>query len=89
METETFDARTGVRDEAIVPDGYKRHDVTVAKGSVVFIHGYVIHGSHANASEQFRYALLNTYLYPNTPFRVGRTGERHEFPLPRKIMAHA
>ena len=88
-EGEDFDARTGVRDETIVPAEYARRDVVVPRGTVVFLHGYVVHGSYPNHSDGRRYALLNTYLRPGAAFRPGRTGGRAEHPLPRAPLAPA
>ncbi len=89
VEDEDFDARSGVRETSLVPDIYPRVATNVPRGSVVFMHGHLVHGSHRNQSDSCRYALLNTYLRPGTPFRVGRTGKRHEFPLKRIALAPA
>ena len=67
--------------ETIVPDGYTPLDVWSPKGSVIFLHGNVIHGSYANRSDRFRYSLLCTYIRQGEPFRPGRHARREEVAL--------
>jgi phytanoyl-CoA hydroxylase len=63
------------------PEKYEQIDVTVPKGSVVFIHGNVIHASHENRSTDWRYVLLCTYAREGEPFREGRYAKRKAVPL--------
>jgi hypothetical protein len=77
------DKRQTVYEETVVPPGYAASDLIVKRGSVVFIHGYLVHGSHQNRSEGNRYVLLNTYIRAKEPFRAGRTARREEFDLTR------
>lgn len=60
----------------LVPDGYAPVDLVIPRGSIVFLHGLVVHASHPNRSERWRYALLNTYLRQGAPFRAGRYAQR-------------
>lgn len=83
LENDGFDTRAGVREEVVVPSRYRATDLEVTRGSVVFIHCHLVHGSHPNMSDSLRHVLLNTYIRPGTPFRVGRTGKRAEFELDR------
>ena len=85
-----FDKETGDHqdpnsrnEETVLPDGYtgKRVDVFVPKGAVVMLNGDVVHGSHDNSTDAYRYALLATYLRRGADFRPGRTAKREEIAL--------
>jgi phytanoyl-CoA hydroxylase len=79
-----LDTRFGVREATEVPRQYEAiEDVTVRRGSVVFLHGHVVHGSYPNRTESRRYVLLNTYLRTGSAFRPGHTAKRQEHTLPR------
>jgi hypothetical protein len=78
------DKREAVYEETIVPDGYLRVNVAAARGSVVFIHGYLAHGSNRNESNANRYALLNTYIRAHEQYRRGDTAQREELELIRR-----
>ncbi len=56
-------------------------DLPMVKGDLVVLHGNVLHCSNANRTNSFRYAHLNTYLRPGTPFRPGNTARRRSEPL--------
>jgi len=62
--------------EVIVDTEYPQIDVNVKMGSVVFIHGHVIHKSHDNASNRSRNALLMTYIKQGEFFRKGFSAKR-------------
>ena len=63
-------------DETIEP-----LDLPMKKGDLVVLHGNVLHCSNANRTSSFRYAHLNTYIRPGTPFRPGNTARRRAEPL--------
>jgi len=77
------DKRQAVYEEAVVPAHYPRVDPAIRQGTVVFLHGYVAHGSHSNRSASNRYALLNTYIRAREHYRAGQTATREEFELER------
>lgn len=83
VAAEGKDKRQAVYEETVVPPCYPPVDVRVARGSVVFLHGYVVHGSHQNRSDANRYVLLNTYIRSKEHFRPGNTAKREEFELAR------
>lgn len=83
INAEGKDKRQTVYEETVLPEGSKHTDLYMKRGSVLYIHGYVVHGSHQNRSSGNRYVLLNTYLRAKEPFRAGRTAKREEFELLR------
>ncbi len=66
----------GIRLRTRVPPGYSRADLHVPAGAAVFIHGHLLHGSHANTSARTRMALLMSYVRKGEPFRRGERGQR-------------
>jgi len=64
--------------QVIMPGGYEPVDLKVPMGATVFLHSHVVHGSHQNCSDQFRYVLLTTYIRCGEPFRPGRYAQRFE-----------
>ena len=65
------------RQEVIFPnDKYEGVDVKVPVGSVVFIHGHVVHKSHDNCSNGCRNVLLMTYIRQGENFRKGYSAKR-------------
>ncbi len=90
MEGTDLDTRFGVREATVVPGRFTApENVIVKRGSVVFLHGHLIHGSHPNRTAGRRYVLLNTYLRAGAAFRPGQTAKREEFPLPRAELSPA
>ncbi len=83
VNAEGKDKRQTVYEETVLPEHYKSTDLYMQRGAVLYIHGYVVHGSHQNRSKENRYALLNTYIREKEPFRAGRTAKREEFELIR------
>jgi ectoine hydroxylase-related dioxygenase (phytanoyl-CoA dioxygenase family) len=83
VKAEGRDKRQTVYEETVVPAGYAPINIRVARGSVVFLHGYAVHGSHQNGSAVNRYVLLNTYIRSKERFRPGNTAKREEFELVR------
>ena len=64
-------------EECLVPDQYSAINVSVPKGSALFIHGNLVHGSNTNVSGDFRYVLLCTYIKMGEKFRVGKYAQRN------------
>ncbi len=67
-------------EETIVPEAYKAKvmDASVAKGSALYIHGGLVHGSNANLTNESRYVLLITYIRKGATFRPGNYAGRAE-----------
>lgn len=71
-------------EESVLPaEDADAQPVTVAlpKGAVLFLNGWVVHGSWNNTSDKNRYALLCTYLRDQAPFRAGNYARRTPIPL--------
>jgi hypothetical protein len=67
------------RSAVLPPARYRRVDLVVPRGAVVFMHGHLVHGSHNNRSrDRFRRSFVMTYLRRGAPFRAGRDGKRTE-----------
>lgn len=68
-----------------LPSDYKKIDLPMEKGSLLILHGNVVHGSYPNKSKRDRPMLLIPYgtkgitQHPN--FIPGKTGRREEFSL--------
>ncbi|MBY0509487.1 MAG: phytanoyl-CoA dioxygenase family protein [Rhodospirillaceae bacterium] len=71
----------------VMPGDFKGQpeSLEVRAGSAVFLHGNLVHGSHRNVSEKFRYALLCTYIRAGSSFNPGNIAKRTEIPLKRPI----
>ena len=63
-------------EETVVPEQYAIENLTIPKGSVLFIHGHVVHGSNGNQTDKSRYVLLNTYIKEGEAFRKGNYAQR-------------
>ena len=62
-----------------MPPGYRRLDLRINRGSVVFVHGHLVHGSNDNRSvDAMRHVLLSTYIRCGESFRPGRYARRTE-----------
>lgn len=68
-------------EETIVPEKYSLEHLSVSKGSVVFIHAQVVHGSNPNQTDSGRYVLLNTYIREGASFRRGNYAQRDPLPV--------
>lgn len=69
----------GNNEQSLVPPQFKPVDAIVPKGAVVFLHAHLVHESYDNRSaDQWRYALLNTYIRRGCSFRPGRYARRRE-----------
>lgn len=73
--TQAFNA---IRQRVLVPDGYAPRTLALPRGAVVFLHGHLLHGSHANRADRPRRALLATYVRRGSPFRPGASARRRE-----------
>lgn len=61
-------------------DKYTMMDVKLKKGDVVFIHGYVVHGSRDNTStNRHRHSFLMNYIRGGEPYRKGFDSGREDF----------
>ncbi len=61
----------------VVPARYEKAYLTVRKGSVIFIHGHLIHGSDANVSaDRFRRSFIVHYIQQGRPFVEGTHAKR-------------
>lgn len=66
--------------ECDLPDGYQALNVCVPRGSVVFIHGHVIHASNNNnTTDRTRQVLLMTYVREGESYRPGFSARREAF----------
>jgi len=70
--------------EVEVPPKYKKVDLRMKQGSILMLHGCVIHGSYPNLSRtRSRPMLLVPYITRGEEFIPGKVGKRTEFPLSR------
>lgn len=65
-------------EETIVPPQYKAMNASVDKGSALYIHGGLVHGSNPNTTQEARYVLLITYIRKGAEFRPGNYAGRAE-----------
>src|SRR5262249_46211673 len=63
-------------EETVVPPKYKPVNASVPKGAVLYIHGYLVHGSNSNQTNEWRHVLLNTYIREGEKFRAGKYAQR-------------
>lgn len=69
-------------EECVVPEKYQSVTVEVPRGTLIFLHSYLPHGSFDNQSkENWRYVMLNNYIKEHTPFRPGNSAKRKEIPV--------
>lgn len=67
-----------------VPPKYKKMDIYMKAGSLLMLHGCVIHGSYPNLSKtRSRPMLLIPYITSGEKFIPGEVANRKEFPLSR------
>ena len=69
--------------ECRVPDSFvdKKVDIVLSENSVVFMHGYLIHGSYPNNSERSRPWYSCCYISKGEDFLVGKNANRIVIPL--------
>ncbi|MBF0332760.1 MAG: phytanoyl-CoA dioxygenase family protein, partial [Alphaproteobacteria bacterium] len=69
------DGRPGTPVE--VPAHYEKRDLIVAKGTMLVMHGNLIHGSYANRSpDRSRPMLSMSFIPEGEPFVPGATAQR-------------
>lgn len=68
-------------EEVIIPPQYHEMHLSIKRGSVLFIHGHVVHGSNPNLSDSDRSVLLNTYIKEGEAFRSGAYAQRSPLDL--------
>ena len=68
-------------EESVLPAGLVPLDLVAPRGSAVFLHSEMVHGSHTNGSAAQRPVLLSTYVREGAPFRPGNTARRAEIAL--------
>lgn len=65
-----------------VPGCYEKKDLIMPRGSVLFLHGHVIHGSYGNGSQdRDRPMLLIPYITKGAEFIPGQVAKRTPFPV--------
>lgn len=78
----SYQAGTNPGNKIEVPEKYKKVDLRIRKGGVLFLHGHVIHGSHPNVSENRNRTLYSCcYVTKGKSFLAGRTANRMAIPL--------
>lgn len=66
-------------EECVVPKAYLPVTVEVPKGTLIFLHSLVPHGSFDNiTSNRWRQVMLNNYVKQKIPFRAGNSAKRKE-----------
>ena len=69
-------------EETVVPPQYKAINAPVKRGSVVYIHSYLVHASNPNTTkDRWRQVLLSTYIRKGEKFRPGKYAQREEVEL--------
>lgn len=68
-------------EQTKLPENEKSIDLSVKKGSVVFLHGCNPHGSYQNNSDTNRPVILCTYIKKGSHYRKGNTANRHATPV--------
>jgi hypothetical protein len=67
---------------AVMPGGVEPYHPSVRKGTSLFLHSLLVHGSNPNASpDRFRHSFLATYIETGQPFRPGTQQRRTEVDL--------
>lgn len=66
---------------SIIPDKYMALSPNITKGSVMFLHSWLVHASNSNKSKENRNALLCTYIKKGADFRAGNYAKREAFEL--------
>jgi ectoine hydroxylase-related dioxygenase (phytanoyl-CoA dioxygenase family) len=66
------------REEVVLPTGYQPVELAVPRGAAIFMHGHFVHSSGMNRTNQFRRALVLTYIRSGENFRPGVTAKRSE-----------
>ena len=67
--------------ESVLKENLKKHHLFLKKGSTVFLHSNVVHGSVPNESSINRNAILFTYIRDGLSFREGNEAKREKAAL--------
>ena len=67
--------------ESVLKENLKKHHLFLKKGSTVFLHSNVVHGSIPNESSINRNAILFTYIRDGLSFREGNEAKREKTAL--------
>jgi ectoine hydroxylase-related dioxygenase (phytanoyl-CoA dioxygenase family) len=67
--------------ESVLKENLKKHHLFLKKGSTVFLHSNVVHGSITNNSSINRNAILFTYIRDGLSFREGNEAKREKTAL--------
>ena len=83
LQPETFGQDPNANCQQVsMPETYPSMDLYIPRGSVVFIHAHLVHASNKNITmNQFRHALLLTYIRKGESFRQGFSAKRCEIPV--------
>ena len=60
----------------VVPKKYKGISPSLKKGTILFIDKWLVHSSNMNQSNNYRHALLCTYIKEGAYFKKGITQKR-------------
>ena len=78
--TEGFPNDRGI--SCVVPHGYSKEYLSIKAGSVVFIHGNLVHGSEGNFSKtRFRRVFAAHYIKKGHSFLPGKHAHRQVIPV--------
>lgn len=69
------------KTHTLLPAGYPHEDIEARRGTMILMHGNLVHASHANRSDKDRPALLLTYIRKGASFRPGARAMRAEVEL--------
>tara|TARA_B100001057_G_C22798688_1_gene930677 strand:+ start:815 stop:1570 length:756 start_codon:yes stop_codon:yes gene_type:complete len=72
----TFQNQGLVKYESVLKKDLPKHKINIKRGSTVFLHSNVVHGSVPNDSIIDRNAILFTYIRDGLNFREGREAKR-------------
>lgn len=65
----------------VVPKKYKGISPSLKKGTILFIDKWLVHSSNMNQSNNYRHALLCTYIKEGAYFKKGSYAKREAFSL--------
>ena len=54
----------------------RKNDVEIKKGAGIFLHSRILHSSYKNSTDDFRYAILYTYIREKLKFTAGFNAKR-------------
>jgi len=77
----TFQNEGLAKYESVLKKDLKKHHLFLKKGSTVFLHSNVVHGSVTNDSSINRNAILFTYIRDGLTFREGNEAKREKTAL--------